>query len=131
MIAANIIVDCIDGFKKTQNLVKKDKLDCVEISINKHAYYAIKDPTHNRGKIYNVHFVTGNLYCTFDQHVLCKGKKSISIGEAMINDIPIYTVSGLVLPHAIQNMSQAGNVFDIQLYRNQKCSYVICGVYCM
>ena len=66
MIAANLLINTQDGNKKTQALIKNERVDCVEIDTYNRLYYPIREPYHDRNKIYNFHFLTGNLHCTYD-----------------------------------------------------------------
>ena len=131
MISSNLKITTINGIKKASHLEVGEKLLTVELDNYKSFWYPIKRSKASEAKLYNFNFAAGTLSCTHNQLVLCSHKKVIEIGEALINKVRIHTLSGLLLPHSVENSSAKGESIDVRPVGWGTKSVILAGIFCV
>lgn len=114
MLSGNLKLITSSGeIKKAALLDKHEEIPCIDVATYNYIDYPIKEPQSRIDKLYNFYFPGGVLAATIDQRVLCCHKKILPIGEALLSRTRVHTVSGLCLPHFIENSSPKATVFSI------------------
>jgi hypothetical protein len=128
LIGGNTLVNSV----KVSDLQEDSLVPGILVQDYSEHIFPIRNPKNEITKTYNFYFCGGVLNCTFDQLVLCKYKKILPIGQAIISQTKIHTASGLLLPTFIENSNSKTDAFYIKPRgHNYEKAVVIESVYCL